>query len=86
VVIAQALADAFGVGINDLPLSFNIAWYEQKAVLVLLALLSLGVKNITLGPKLPGFVSPNVLKVLVENFNIAPNTTVDEDLARLVPA
>ena len=86
VVIAQALADAFGVGINDLPLSFNIAWYEQKAVLVLLALLSLGVKNITLGPKLPGFVSPNVLKVLVENFNITPNTTVDEDMARLVPA
>ena len=86
VVIAQALADAFGVGINDLPLSFNIAWYEQKAVLVLLALLSLGVKNITLGPKLPGFVSPNVLKVLVENFDLAPNTTVDEDMARLVPA
>ncbi len=86
VVIAQALADAFGVGINELPLSFNIAWYEQKAVLVLLALLSLGVQNITLGPKLPGFVSPNVLKVLVENFNITPNTTVDEDMARLVPA
>ncbi len=86
VVIAQALADAFGVGINDLPLSFNIAWYEQKAVLVLLALLSLGVKKITLGPKLPGFVSPNVLKVLVENFDIAPNTTVEEDMARLVPA
>ncbi len=86
VVIAQALADAFGVGINDLPLSFNIAWYEQKAVLVLLALLSLGVKKITLGPKLPGFVSPNVLKVLVENFDLAPNTTVDEDMARLVPA
>ena len=86
VVIAQALADAFGVGLNDLPVSFNIAWYEQKAVLVLLALLSLGVKRITLGPKLPGFVSPNVLKVLVENFEIAPNTTVEEDLARLVPA
>lgn len=85
VVIAKALADAFGVGLNDLPISYNIAWYEQKAVLVLLALLSLGVKNITLGPKLPGFVSPNVLKVLVENFNIAPNTTVDEDLTRLVP-
>ncbi|MEN6341970.1 MAG: hydroxylamine reductase, partial [Methanospirillum sp.] len=85
VVIAQALADAFGVGLNDLPISYNIAWYEQKAVLVLLALLSLGVKKITLGPKLPGFVSPNVLKVLVENFDITPNTTVDEDLARLVP-
>ncbi|NLX48346.1 MAG: hydroxylamine reductase [Methanospirillum sp.] len=86
VVIAQALADAFGVGVNDLPLSFNIAWYEQKAVLVLLALLSLGIRNITLGPKLPAFVSPNVLKVLVENFNITPNTTVEEDMARLVPA
>ena len=86
VVIAQALADAFGVGVNDLPLSFNIAWYEQKAVLVLLALLSLGIRNITLGPKMPGFISPNVLKVLVENFNIGPNTTVDEDMARLVPA
>ena len=86
VVIAQALADAFGVGVNDLPLSFNIAWYEQKAVLVLLALLSLGIRNITLGPKLPGFISPNVLNVLVEKFNITPNTTVDEDMARLVPA
>ena len=86
VVIAQALADAFGVGINDLPLSFNIAWYEQKAVLVLLALLSLGIKNITLGPNLPGFISPNVLKVLVENFNITPNTTIEADIARLVPA
>lgn len=86
VVIAQALAEAFGVGINNLPLSFNIAWYEQKAVLVLLALLSLGVQNITLGPKLPAFVSPNVLKVLVEKFNIAPNTTVEEDMSRLVPA
>ncbi len=86
VVIAQALADAFGVGINDLPVSYNIAWYEQKAVLVRLALLSLGVKKITLGPKLPGFVSPSVLKVLVENFGVAPNTTVEADLARLVPA
>ena len=86
VVIAQALADAFGVGVNDLPLSFNIAWYEQKAVLVLLALLSLGIRNITLGPKLPGFISPNVLNVLVEKFNITPNTTIDEDMARLVPA
>ena len=86
VVIAQALAKAFGVGINELPISYNIAWYEQKAVLVLLALLSLGVKKITLGPKLPGFVPPNVLKVLVENFGIAPNTTVEADLARLVPA
>ncbi|MDD3932313.1 hydroxylamine reductase [Methanoculleus sp. UBA303] len=85
VVIAQALAGAFGVGINDLPISYNIAWYEQKAVLVLLSLLSLGVRDITLGPRLPAFVSPGVLKVLVENFGIRGNTTVEEDLGRMVP-
>ncbi len=85
VVIAQALAKAFDVGINDLPISYNIAWYEQKAVLVLLALLNLGVKNITLGPRLPAFVSPGVLKVLVEKFGIRANTTVAEDLALMVP-
>ncbi|MDD4247981.1 MAG: hydroxylamine reductase, partial [Methanosarcina sp.] len=85
VVIAQKLAEAFGLeDINDLPISYNIAWYEQKAVLVLLALLSLGVKNITLGPTLPACVSPNVLKVLVDNFNIRPNTTVEEDLKVLL--
>jgi hydroxylamine reductase len=85
VVIAQKLAEAFGLeDINDLPVSYNIAWYEQKAVLVLLALLSLGVKNITLGPTLPAFISPNVLKVLVENFNIRPNTTVEEDMKVLL--
>ncbi|WP_340817940.1 hydroxylamine reductase [Methanolobus sp. WCC4] len=85
VVIAQALAEAFGLDdINDLPVSYNIAWYEQKACLVLLALLSLGVKNIMLGPTLPAFVSPNVLNVLVENFNIRPNSTVEEDLNLLI--
>ncbi|MDM7919632.1 MAG: hydroxylamine reductase [Methanosarcina sp.] len=85
VVIAQKLAEAFGLkDINELPVSYNIAWYEQKAVLVLLALLSLGVKNITLGPTLPAFVSPNVLKVLVDNFNIRPNTTVEEDMKVLM--
>ncbi len=85
VVIAQKLAEAFGLeDINDLPVSYNIAWYEQKAVLVLLALLSLGVKNITLGPTLPAFLSPNVVKVLVENFNLRPNTTVEEDLKVLL--
>ncbi|MGB9929508.1 MAG: hydroxylamine reductase [Methanosarcina sp.] len=85
VVIAQKLAEAFGLkDINDLPISYNIAWYEQKAVLVLLALLSLGVKNITLGPTLPAFISPNILKVLVENFNIRPNTTIEEDMKILV--
>ncbi len=86
VAIAQQLAGAFGVGINDLPISYNIAWYEQKAVLVLLALLSLGVKDITLGPRLPGFLSPGVLNVLVEKFGLRKITTVDEDMARMVPA
>jgi len=84
VVIAQKLAEVFGVGVNELPISFNIAWYEQKAVLVLLSLLSLGVKNIILGPVLPAFVSPNVLKVLVEKFNIMPNTNVEDDMKKLV--
>ncbi|HII92077.1 MAG TPA: hydroxylamine reductase [Methanosarcina sp.] len=85
VVIAQKLAEAFSLkDINDLPVSYNIAWYEQKAVLVLLALLSLGVKNITLGPTLPACISPNVLKVLVDNFNIRPNTTVEADMKVLL--
>jgi hydroxylamine reductase len=85
VVIAQKLAEAFGLDdINDLPVSYDIAWYEQKAVLVLLALLYLGVKHIRLGPTLPAFVSPNVLKVLVENFDIKPTTTVQEDVAAIV--
>lgn len=82
-VIAMKLAEIFGVGINELPISYNIAWYEQKAVIVFLSLLSLGVKNIMLGPTLPAFVSPNVLKVLVEKFNIQPNSTIDEDLIKL---
>jgi hydroxylamine reductase len=84
-VIAQALAQAFDIGISDLPVSYNIAWYEQKAVLVLLALLSLGVKNITLGPRLPAFISPGVLDVLVKQFDLKPNATVQADLARMVP-
>lgn len=80
-VIAMKLAEAFGLDdINELPISYNIAWYEQKAVLVLLALLHLGVKDITLGPRLPAFVSPAVLDVLVKNFGIRANTTVEEDL------
>jgi len=83
VVIAKKLAEVFGVKINELPISFNIAWYEQKAVLVLLSLLSLGIKNIMLGPTLPAFVSPNVLNVLVEKFNIQPNSTVENDLPKL---
>ena len=80
-VIALALKDAFGLDdINKLPIVFNIAWYEQKAVIVLLALLYLGVKNIHLGPTLPGFLSPNVAKVLIEKFNIAGIGTVEDDL------
>jgi hydroxylamine reductase len=85
VVIAQKLAEAFGLDdINDLPVSYDIGWYEQKAVIVLLALLSLGVKHIRLGPTLPAFVSPNVLNVLVENFDIKLITTVEEDVAAIV--
>lgn len=81
VVIALALKDAFGLdNVNDLPIVYNIAWYEQKAVIVLLALLSLGVKNIHLGPTLPAFLSPNVVNVLVENFGIGGISTVEEDM------
>ena len=81
-VIALKLKEIFGVkDINELPIVYNIAWYEQKAVIVLLALLYLGVKNIHLGPTLPGFLSPNVAKVLVEKFGIAGITTVDADLS-----
>ena len=84
-LIALKLKELFGLDdINDLPLAFNIAWYEQKAVIVLLALLSLGVKNIHLGPTLPAFLSPNVAKVLVDNFGIAGITTVDDDLKLLI--
>jgi hydroxylamine reductase len=78
--IAVALAKAFNVGVNDLPLSMILSWYEQKAVAILLTLLHLGVKNIKLGPSLPAFVTPNVLKVLVDNFNIQPISTPDQDL------
>ena len=78
--IAVALADAFGCGVNDLPLSMILSWYEQKAVCILLTLLHLGIQNIRLGPTLPAFVSPNVLKLLVEKYNIAPITTPEEDL------
>ena len=82
--IAQALAEAFDCGVNDLPLSMVLSWYEQKAVCILLTLLHLGIKNIRLGPTLPAFVSPNVLNYLVENFGIAPITTPEEDLKQLL--
>jgi hydroxylamine reductase len=78
--IALALAKAFEVGVNKLPLSIILSWYEQKAVIVLLTLLALGIRNIRLGPTLPAFITPNVLKVLVEKFAIKPIGTVDEDI------
>jgi hydroxylamine reductase len=84
VVIALKLAEALGIeDVNDLPIEYDIAWYEQKAVLVLLALLSLGVKHIRLGPTLPAFVSPNVLDLLVKTFDIKPTTTVEQDVASM---
>ena len=84
-VIALKLKEAFGLNdINELPVSYDIAWYEQKAVAVLLALLFLGVKGIRLGPTLPGFLSPNVAKVLVEKFDIKPIGTVEEDIAAMM--
>ena len=82
--VAVALADAFGCGVNDLPLSMVLSWYEQKAVCILLTLLHLGIKNILLGPSLPAFVSPNVLNYLVENYNIAPISTPEEDLKKIL--
>jgi hydroxylamine reductase len=82
--IAVALANAFNCGVNDLPLSMILSWYEQKACAILLTLLYLGVKNIRLGPSLPAFVSPNVLNVLVEKFNIMPIKTPEEDLKAIL--
>jgi len=82
--IAVALSKAFGCGVNDLPLSMVLSWYEQKAVAILLTLLHLGIKNIRLGPSLPAFVTPNVLKVLVEKYNIAPIGTVQGDLEAML--
>jgi hydroxylamine reductase len=82
--IALALADAFNCGVNDLPLSFIISWYEQKAVVDLLALLSLGVKGIHLGPSLPAFLSPNVLQFLMDTFDIKPITTAENDLKQIL--
>jgi hydroxylamine reductase len=84
VKVALALADVFECGVNDLPLSFVLSWYEQKAVAILLSLLHLGIKNIRLGPTLPAFLSSNVLNYLVENFSIAPTTTPEEDLKAML--
>lgn len=82
--VAVALSEAFGCGVNELPLSMVLSWYEQKAVCILLTLLYLGIKNIYLGPTLPAFVSPNVLKFLVENYNISPISTPEEDLKKIL--
>ena len=82
--VAVALADAFDTDVNSLPLSMVLSWYEQKAVCILLTLLHLGIKDIRLGPSLPAFVTPTVLNVLVENFNIMPTTTADEDLKAIL--
>lgn len=82
--VAVALANAFGCGVNELPLSYVLSWYEQKAVCILLTLLHLGIQNIRLGPSLPAFLSPDVLQYLVDNFGIAPITTPEQDLAELL--
>ena len=82
--VATTLAEAFECGVNDLPLTLVLSWYEQKAVCILLTLLSLGIKNIYLGPTLSTFVSPNVLNFLVEHFNITPISTPDEDLKKIL--
>jgi hydroxylamine reductase len=84
IVIASELAKAFEITVNELPLSMILSWYEQKAVAILLTLLHLGIQNIRLGPSLPAFITPNILKVLVDNFNIAPITTPDEDLKAIL--
>ncbi len=82
--VAVALANAFGVGVNDLPLSLVLSWFEQKAVAVLLTLLHLGIKNIRIGPSLPAFLSPDVLKVLQDNYNIQPVTTPEADIKAIL--
>jgi hydroxylamine reductase len=82
--IAEALAGAFNCGVNDLPLSLILSWYEQKAVVILLSLLSLGIKGIRLGPSLPAFITPNILQFLVKEFDIKPITSVKEDLAAIL--
>ena len=82
--VAVALAEAFHCGVNDLPLSMVLSWYEQKAVCILLTLLHLGIRNILLGPSLPAFISPNVLKYLVEHYSIAPISTPEQDLKAIL--
>ena len=82
--VAAALAEAFDCGLNELPLTLVLSWYEQKAVCILLSLLYLGLKNIYLGPTLPAFISPNVLQYLVDNYQITPVSTPEEDLKKIL--
>lgn len=82
--VAVALSQAFGCSVNELPLSFVLSWYEQKAVCILLTLLHLGIKNIRLGPTLPAFLSQDILNYLVENYQIGPVTTPEEDMKALL--
>jgi hydroxylamine reductase len=84
VKVAIALAEAFDCGVNDLPLSLILSWYEQKAVGILLALLSLGIKDIRLGPTLPAFITPNILQVLVDKFDLKPISTAEQDLEAIL--
>jgi hydroxylamine reductase len=84
VKVALALADAFGCGVNDLPLTLLLSWYEQKAVSVLLTLLYLDIKNIRLGPTLPAFISPNILNFLAKKFGIVPTTTAEADIQAIL--
>ena len=82
--VAVALAQAFNCGVNELPLSIVLSWFEQKAVAILLSLLHLGIKGIRIGPTLPAFITPNVLKVLQDNFDLKPITTADDDLKAML--
>ena len=82
--IAMALAEAFKLNVNDLPLSIILSWFEQKAVCILLTLLSLGIKNIRIGPSLPAFISPNVLQILVDKFDIKPITDAEKDIKEIL--
>jgi len=82
--VAVALAEAFKCSVNELPLTLVISWYEQKAVSILLTLLYLGIKNIYLGPSLPAFISPNILNYLIENYQINPISTSEQDLKKIL--
>jgi hydroxylamine reductase len=85
-VVAQALAEAFGCGVNDLPLSLIVSWFEQKAAAVFLTLLALGVRNVRLGPTLPAFLTPALTDILVTRFGIKPITTAEADIAAALAA